>query len=379
MHYGNPMNRLLCRLTLLCSLMLNVPVQAAQPEAAALPAPVGRVELVQPRAPSEAAMLDIGLVIFDAGIPPDESTHSKLGIFPEIRKSEAKFMPVVLRQVLLASGAWGVIRVLPEDLESSEVLLTGTILQSDGLRLVLRITARDASGRRWLDKVYVDEAAESDYPVPVDGDPYLDLYHQIANDLLSVKQRLGQKELRDIRQIGQLRYAASLSPEVFSGYLGHTADGRYTLARLPAEGDPMMARVNRIRNQEYLFIDTVDEQYATLYEEMAPTYNLWRQYGREQALYREEYQQRASSRDIHGRRGSFAAMQQTYDAYKWSKIHEQDLDELTLGFNNEVTPTVMEASGKVFRLNGTLDTQYTEWQDILRKIFILETGLTPDA
>ena len=69
-------------------------------------------------------------------------------------------------------------------------------------------------------------------------------------------------------------------------------------------------------------------------------------------------------------------MEQTYEAYKWSKIHEQDLDELALGFNNEVTPTVLEVKGKVFRLTGTLDAQYSEWRAILREIFALETGMT---
>jgi hypothetical protein len=68
-------------------------------------------------------------------------------------------------------------------------------------------------------------------------------------------------------------------------------------------------------------------------------------------------------------------MLQTYDAYKWSKIHEQDLDELAQGFNNEVAPTVLEVKGKVFRLTGTLDSQYRDWRNILRQIFELETGL----
>ena len=95
---------------------------------------------------AEAEFLDVGLLIFDPGIPADQSTHSKLGIFPEIRKSEAKYMPVILREVLINSGEWGVVRVLPEALESSELLVTGTILHSDGLRLSLSITARDASG-----------------------------------------------------------------------------------------------------------------------------------------------------------------------------------------------------------------------------------------
>lgn len=357
----------------------TAPVLQAETAPVASWQPVGVVELRTATNPSEDSLLDVGLVIFDPGIPADAATHSKLGIFPEIRKSEAKFMPVVLRQVLLETGAWGVVRVLPEPLESSELLLTGTILHSDGLRLAVQIRVQDATGRFWLDKVYLDETVEADYQVAVGKDPYLDLYRQIANDMLGVQQQLDNRQLRAVRQVGNLRYAAALAPEVFADYLSQTAEGLYTLLRLPAEGDPMMLRVDRVRNQEYLFIDTVDEQYATLYEEMVPTYNLWRQYGREQAIYRKEYQQRVADRDSRGRRGSFAAMEQVYNAYKWSKIHEQDLEELALGFNNEVAPTSMEVSGKVFRLNGTLDAQYTEWREILRQIFELETGLTPDA
>ena len=34
----------------------------------------------------------------------------------------------------------------------------------------------------------------------------------------------------------------------------------------------------------------------------------------------------------------------------------------------------MEASGRVFRLSGTLQSQYNEWRSILRDIFALETG-----
>ncbi|MEH6634798.1 MAG: hypothetical protein V7700_04725 [Halioglobus sp.] len=372
MHHKSQMSGLAQRLLRLCLYPLSLvffigSVQAAE----------GGMALHLSQQSTEKVALDVGLVIFNPGIPPDASTHSKLGIFPEIRKSEAKFMPVILRQVLINSGAWGVVRVLPEPLEASELLLTGKILQSNGLRLAIQVQVHDASGRRWLDKVYVDETTASDYPVTGGGDPYMDLYRQIANELLTLKQSLSGKQQQDIRNVALMRYASSLSPEVFGDYLARTEGGMYKLARLPADGDPMMARVDRIRNQEYLFIDTVDEQYAKLYEEMAPTYNLWREYGREQALYTATYQDRVAQRERRGRRGTYAAMEQTYDAYKWSKIHEQDLDDLALGFNNEVAPTVMEVSGKVFRLNGTLDSQYTEWRNILREIFVLETGLTP--
>jgi len=329
------------------------------------------------RSADDASLLDVGLVVFDAGIPADDSTHSRLGIFPEIRKAEAKYMPVMLREVLVDSGDWGVVRVLPDALDSSELQVTGTILHSDGQRLQLQIQARDATGAQWLDKVYTGTTVPADYPVPVPGDPYLNVYRQIAADLLAARAQKSVKQLADIRQVALLRYAAALAPEVFASYLASSPEGGYSLLRLPAADDPMLARVIRIRDQEYLFIDTVDEQYARLAEEMAPTYNLWRQYGAEQADYRDEYAQRVSSRDSQGRRGSFVALEQTYNAYKWSKVHEQDLDELALGFNNEVAPTQMEVSGTVFKLSGGLDAQYTEWREILQRIFALETGVPP--
>ncbi len=34
----------------------------------------------------------------------------------------------------------------------------------------------------------------------------------------------------------------------------------------------------------------------------------------------------------------------------------------------------MEMSGKIFKLSGALDDQYSKWRDILRQIFVLETG-----
>jgi hypothetical protein len=353
----------ICLLALLCFASAVLPAVAA-----------GETGLVHS---DQDSVLDVGLLIFDPGIPVDESTHSRLGIFPQIRKAEAKYMPGILRGVLMDAGEWGAVRVLPEALESSELLVTGTILHSDGQRLELQIKARDASGAQWLDQVYAGTTELLDYPVKAPGDPFLDVYRQIASDLLAVRRQMSSKAVIQLREIALMRYASGLAPEVFASYLTRTPEQEFVLARLPAEDDPMIARVVRLRNQEYLFIDTVDEQYARLSEEMAPTYNLWRQYGAEQALYREEYRERVNSRDSQGRSGSFVALEQTYNAYKWSKIHEQDLDELALGFNNEVAPTVMEVSGTVFKLSGSLDTQYTEWREILQRIFALETGLTP--
>jgi len=367
--------RQLAGLALMCWLLPGAIGSAAAQAPEVTVAPVGSVTLKVEQSVPEQDMLDVGLVIFDPGIPVDEASHSKLGIFPEIRKAEAQFMPVLLRQVLLASNAWGVVRVLPDEQSSTELLVTGRILESNGMRLALKILARDATGRVWLDRNYLDVASERDYPAAEGRDPFIDLYRQIANDLLAYRAGLDPRQLQAIREVALLRYAADLSEEAFGGYLQQDAAGIYSPVRLPAEGDPMMARVERIRNQEHLFVDTVDEQYVDLYEEMAPTYGLWRQYGREQALYLDDYEVRAQNRDRIGQRGTFTAMEQTYNTYKQIKIQEQDLDDMAQGFNNEVAPTVMESSGRVFRLSGTLASQYNEWRGILRDIFSLETGL----
>ncbi len=375
MHHGTPVTGASRRgIALLCALLWLCPLFAAGQETDS-PEPVGSVSLVTESASDEDRQLDVGLVILDPGIPADASTYSRSGIFPEIRKAEARYIPVLLRQVLQEANAWGVVRVFPETPAGIELLVTGRILASDGQRLALAFTARDSTGRVWLQRSYLDEAADADYPVQPGSDPYADLYRRVANDLLAVRRSLDARELHAIREVALLRYAANLAPEAFDGYLEQGEDGRFRLLRLPATDDPMLQRVETIRNQEHLFIDTVDEQYVDLYEQMAETYNLWRQFGREQAIYSQEYQQRALDSDRRGQRGSFVALEQVYTNYKGVKIQQQELDELATGFNNEVTPTVMEVSGRVFRLNGSLDGQYREWRDILRRIFALESGL----
>ncbi|MDG2410935.1 MAG: hypothetical protein P8M21_03750 [Halioglobus sp.] len=326
---------------------------------------------------SQGAFLDVGLLVFDPGIPADKAARSRLGIFPEIRKSEAKYMPVILRDVLMQQAGWGAVRVLPELMDSPELLVTGEILHSDGQQLSLQIRAQDAAGVLWLDAVYEGLATPTDYTGSPQSDPFLQVYENIAADLQQVRERLGAARTSTIREIALLRYAAALAPEVFGDYLVVGESGEYVLQRLPARGDPMLERIIRLREQEYRFIDTVDEQYVNLSDAIAPAYLLWREYSAEQAVFVDDFEDRVLGRKSRARPGSFAALEQTYNTYRLSRIHAQDLDELALGFNNEVLPTSLEISGTVYKLSGTLENQYGEWRDILQQIFALETGLTP--
>ena len=60
------------------------------------------------------------------------------------------------------------------------------------------------------------------------------------------------------------------------------------------------------------------------------------------------------------------------------RLHTQTLEELSEGFDDTVEPMVVEIQGTQHRLTGTADAQYEEWRQLLRQIFISESGFVPE-
>lgn len=325
---------------------------------------------------SETARLNVALAVFDPGVPELETLPREKDVFPEVRKVEARYLPYVLRETLVHTNEWGAVRVVPEPDPTAEMLVSAKIVKSDGVTLELEVRALDSTGRKWLEKIYSVSADDVDNPSNSANrtDPFQSLYHRIADDLSAVRASLDEEETSKIVDVSLLRYATELAPEAFGDYLDRGPDGTLEIRRLPARDDPMLDRVKRIREFEYLFTDTMDEQYQALYKDIAPTYDLWRKYRRQLALHRKAEEERLRDNKPQAPRGSYTRMKQTYDNYRWAKIQEQILDQWATGFNNEVGPTVMELEGRLVELKGTLDTRYTEWRSILKSIFLLETG-----
>ncbi len=63
----------------------------------------------------QAELLDVGVRMFDPNIPPDPVEQEKRGIYPDVRKAESRYMPVLLRDTLESTGQWGQVRVLPAE------------------------------------------------------------------------------------------------------------------------------------------------------------------------------------------------------------------------------------------------------------------------
>lgn len=371
------------RLSLCASLTLLLAACAAAPSPEpAGPPPVGTVSLVTANnSPAEAQSFDIGVLVFSTLAGNEEINRSGAEIFSQIRKTETQYLPVALRSTLAASNQWGVVRVLPDSDPSLDIIIEGTILRSDGADLVLHIRATDSTGRVWLDRDYVDNARVADYPdsapmlldrgLTFGTDPFQDIYAAIANDLLAIRQSLTQPALDEIHNVTQLRYASDLSPEAFSRYLQEDESGSLSVTRLPASNDPLLRNVADIGARNEIFIDTIDEYYEALYQDVKPIYDIWRQYSFEQVTEERSSLERARSGNSNS--GSFEAISQNYNRYKWSKIFEQEFVALASGFVSETAPAVLELSRNVNGLSGPVEEQYAQWRVLLRGLFEIET------
>src|SRR5690606_38295494 len=106
--------------------------------------------------------------------------------------------------------------------------------------------------------------------------------------------------------------------------------------------------------------------------EVAAVYDMWRRYRRVEMETASMYEGRQED-DLQGlRRGSYWALRESYNNYRWSRQQVQYQDELSAGFANEVRGTDLQLEDSVYRLSGTLDQQYYEWRDILKELYSLE-------
>src|SRR4029434_6430427 len=70
--------------------------------------------------------LDVGVRIFDPGIPAevenDDQAQQKAGIYPDVRRAEARYMAMLLRNTLESTAQWGAVRVIPANAEFIDVI-----------------------------------------------------------------------------------------------------------------------------------------------------------------------------------------------------------------------------------------------------------------
>jgi hypothetical protein len=357
----------------------------------------------------EAQLLDVGVHIFDANVPEDEKAREKARVFAEVRRAEARYVPMQLRNTLEGTGHWGQVRVVPSTADALDVRVSGRILESTGMKLKLDISVSDAAGRQWFSKVYDQEADTRSYreiqagkAVSEARDPFQNLYSTIANDMLAYRQQLAAADVESIRSVSELRFASDLAPYAFTSYLSKDKKGQYQVIRLPAQDDPLLTRMERIRERDYALLDTVNEHYAVFGENMAEPYSNWRRYSHDELEAEDDAKRSALTRKLLGaaaiiggivagtESGSYAgqaaataavvggvyAVKSGFDKGAEVKMHSESLKQLGESFEAEIQPVVVELEGRTLQLTGTAEEQYREWRRLLKELYENETGLS---
>ncbi|MCC5871624.1 MAG: hypothetical protein JJU22_04445 [Gammaproteobacteria bacterium] len=350
----------------------------------------------------EALLLDVGIQLFDPNVPEEWRDRERDGILPEVRRAEARFMPFILKDTLESTGNWGAVRVVPRETLAVDLTVNSRILESNGETLRLEVEVSDASGRRWFKREYSYQASRYAYDeaAPAGLDPFQMVYNEIANDMLAYRERMSAAEIAQVREIGRMRFAREFAPEAFDGYLQENR-GRYELLRLPAENDPMMTRIARVREREHLFIDTLDAHYAHFNGQMDTPYTEYRRHTYREAVALREMRESARNRTIMGAlavAGGIYAASQSDSSYgraaghlgilggaymirdglgrrQEAELHALTLNELANSLEQEITPSVIELDDRTITLTGTVDGQYDQWREILHELYQSDVGL----
>ena len=350
----------------------------------------------------EEYLLDVGVAIFDPGLDEVDDDDEEL-VNGQIRVAESRYAPFLLSDTLQRSANWGIVRLMPNNDSPMDVRVTGTILQSDGETMRVRVNVSDSTGRLWYIKEYEEIVSEFSYEPTArqQNDPFQVVYNEIANDMLAYRQsNLDNQQIMEIRTVSELLFARRFSPEAFDNYLTVNRDGYYQLQSLPADNDPLLGRIRDIRERDFMFIDTVQDYYNTYTRQMRLPYDSWREQSYHATMELRELEIAARRRFIAGAAavvggiaaatngGNYATqtagavgvgagaylIKSGFDRQAEAQIHVDALQELGQSLENEVAPRVINLDDRTITLSGTVEEQYEQWKEILADLYATETG-----
>lgn len=350
----------------------------------------------------EELLLDVGVMLFDPGLDEilnneEETTNH------DIRVAEARYAPYLLSETLQRSGNWGLVRLMPNNASPMDVVINGTILQSNGEAMGIRVKVSDSTGREWYTREYNEVISQFNYDPGqrAQNDPFQVIYNTIANDLLEYRKKsISATRIGEIRTVSEVLFAQRFVPEAFDTYISTDRNNYYVLTRLPAQNDPIMLRIRDIRERDFMYIDTVQDYYATYTRQMKLPYDSWREQSYYETITLRELRESARRRFIAGTAavigglaaatsGSTYAVQSGgaigvgagaymiksgFDKQAEARIHVAALEELGQSLESEVAPRVINLEDRTITLTGSVEDQYSQWKEILADLYATETG-----
>ena len=351
---------------------------------------------------NEDFLLDVGVAIFDPGIDELDDDQEQLTNH-QVRLAESRYAPYLLSETLQRSANWGIVRLMPNANSPMDVFINGVILESNGETMSMRVSVSDSTGRQWYQKEYEQAISQFSYDPSQrqQNDPFQILYNNIANDLLEWRQKnISEPDITEIRTISEMLFAKRFSSQVFDSYLAQDRNGVYQITSLPSDDDPLLLRIRDIRERDFMFIDTVQDYYATYVRQMRLPYDSWREQSYHETIELRELEASARRRFIAGAAtvvaGIAAATQGSnygtqiggaaavgagaylirsgFDKRAEAQMHMEALEELGQSLEDEVAPQVISLEDRSITLTGSVEEQYEQWREILADLYAAEVG-----
>ncbi len=154
--------------------------------------------------------------------------------------------------------------------------------------------------------------------------------------------------------------------------------------------------MRKIREREYLLVDTINEHYANYYDKVQGTYGNWRKYYLIETLEKRKVEREAKFKKALGAAavvggivlvvlgenvdqglmiGGVALYSSGANASEEAVIHKEAIVELSESLQADVEPLVIKVDVEAKELTGTLDEQYLQWKTLLKAIYQQEIGL----
>jgi hypothetical protein len=160
-----------------------------------------------------------------------------------------------------------------------------------------------------------------------------------------------------------------------------------------------MDRIDRIRERDYLFVDTLQEYYGGFSNQMEQPYRQWRAESYQEVQAVRELKKQSTGELIGGAAAVIAGVvavaagdnstqlggimaagaggmliKDALAKRQEAELHIEALAELGDSLEADIEPHVIELEDRTITLSGNAEAQYEQWKSLLKQIYDAERG-----
>ena len=354
--------------------------------------------------------LDVAIPVFKPGkLVSTEEGKS----WNELRKSESIIFAYRLKESIEKIDRFGAVRVTPDSSATSDLYISGEILESDSREIRLKIQVVDIAGNMWLNKQFKEEVSEKFWSDPKNSrsssmtDPYQPIFDKIALEVAKKIKFSSSENLENLKDVSNLRFGISLSEESFKEYIAINKSKKYEIVKKLNENDPKYIRLTNLRVRDQMFIDELQYNYKAFDDEISNSYRVWQQQTYSELEAESQAKTEAFGKALGGILmlgaavlGAYAAansgpydyntqalggaaaigggiagaslLKESFKKSEEAKIHRDAINELGQSLDSELSSRVIEFDKETIELTGTAQEQFSQWRSFLKLIYAKE-------